>query len=62
MVSDNKRHDESEGEPICCKCSRCGLSQGIVIRLHWDEVLYTIKEAAKLHPGIDVEVWEFSVR
>lgn len=30
--------------------------------LHWDEVLYTIKEAAKLHPGIDVEVWEFSVR
>jgi len=30
--------------------------------LHWDEVLHTIKEAAKLHPGIDVEVWEFSVR
>ena len=30
--------------------------------LHWDEVLHTIKEAAKLHPGIEVEVWEFSVR
>lgn len=30
--------------------------------LHWDEVLYTIKEAARLHPGIDVEVWELSVR
>ena len=33
MVSDNQRHDESEGEPIYCKCSRCGLSLGVVIRL-----------------------------
>ena len=30
MVSDNKRHDESEGEPGYCQ-GRCGLSQGIVI-------------------------------
>lgn len=33
MVSDKQRHDESEGEPIYCKCSRCGLSLGVVIRL-----------------------------
>ena len=31
MVSDNQRHDESEGESIYCKYSRCGLSSGIVI-------------------------------
>lgn len=31
MVSDKQRHDESEGESIYCKYSRCGLSSGIVI-------------------------------
>lgn len=28
--------------------------------LNWDEVWYTIRETAKMHPEIDVEVWELT--
>ena len=28
--------------------------------LNWDEVWYTIRETAKMHPEINVEVWELT--